>query len=223
MSLDYRQAPSQGDMPEDVRLQFEREQRVERIRRHVARCSASGCSEHYRTGLFTLDTFTTSPAVTAAKEWLTGLGERPSLILTGPVGCGKSHIAEAAIAVSLGNVSARFITGPDLVRSIQSAFKSADESEADAVIEFTAAPRLAIDDIDKVTPSPFVLRSLWSIVDARVRHERPTIYTANSDMRGLYKRLAVPGYETDAQAIVDRIIGSCVQIVMTGKSHRSSI
>lgn len=223
MSLDYRQVPSQGDMPENVRLQFEEETRDNNARRLQLRCRVSGVSHTYLGKMLTLDTYPSSPAVVAAREWLAGLGERPSLILTGPVGCGKSHIAEAAITVALGNVPARFITGPDLVRSIQSAFKSDSESEADAVIEFTDAPRLAIDDIDKVTPSPFVLRSLWSIVDARVRHERPTIYTANSDMRGLYKRLAVPGYATDAQAIVDRLIGSCVQVVMTGKSHRSSI
>jgi DNA replication protein DnaC len=166
-------------------------------------------------------------ALTAAKEWVSGIGEKPSLLITGSIGTRKTGLALSAIAAAIdaGRNRSRFTTKLDMIGSVQRTFSVDDESAYDELMRYSGVPFLAIDDIDKGSSSRFVIQTLWTVIDTRVRNERPTIYTANaigatSPLDAIYHRLATPGLEVDAESIVDRLRGSCVVVELNGASDR---
>lgn len=227
--LDVRKSPN--DLTERERQRFERERRehVTATRQKNSRLSARYLST---------DTFDTWPvvneddknALAAVMGWTHAVRthsfarplDTPFLYLHGPVGSGKSGLASCAIAASLDFVPATFITRVEMMMDITRVFQgttSGDELEAS--MRVAKIPLLAIDDIDKGSVTPFVLKILWFILDYRVRHEMPTIITANASLDRLYQKLAISeDAEDTAHAIVDRIVGESLVIALTSGSKR---
>ena len=188
----------------------------------------SGLPQAYIDGKLGFDTWNASTeperkALVAAKEWVKGLGGKPSLLITGSVGTRKTGLSMSAIAAANGR--ARFTTRIDMTGLVQRTFSHDDESAYDEMLRFSAVPFLAIDDLDKGTISKFVVQTLWAVIDARTRNSLPTIYTANargasSSLDAIYHSLTFPGCEADAESIVDRLRGACVVVELKGASRR---
>ncbi|MDD5353356.1 MAG: ATP-binding protein [Candidatus Omnitrophica bacterium] len=115
--------------------------------------------------------------------------EKNNLVLRGNTGCGKTHLAVAILnTAKIENVhhnswrytEKKFITVPDLLLRVRSAFKdNSNESEDEIIKEFTDIPLLVLDDLGAEKTSEFVVTTLYIILDRRIRDCRKTIITTN--------------------------------------------
>lgn len=120
------------------------------------------------------------------RDWARQLaaGEKRNLILTGPVGSGKTWAVWKAAeeAVRSGYDRLVIITGAAKLRRII-APATADPAEFE---RYTAAGLLAIDDLGSFGVSEWDLDHLAELIDARWSWQMPTVITSNTtDLRTL--------------------------------------
>jgi DNA replication protein DnaC len=116
-------------------------------------------------------------ALDAATEF--ARSPRGWLILTGPYGCGKTHLA-AAIAnfrADLGLLPL-FVNTPDLMGHLRATFSPMSQVSYDQRFEeVRSAQLLIIDDWGTETASPWVREKLYQIFNYRYLAELPTVIT----------------------------------------------
>jgi len=99
------------------------------------------------------------------------------LILVGPAGCGKTHMA-AAIAnerISQGH-PAFFISAPDLLDHLRSAFNPSSEIAYEQLFDQVRnAPLLVLDDLGSQTATPWAKEKLEQLLNHRFNNELPTV------------------------------------------------
>lgn len=113
------------------------------------------------------------------------------LLMTGPVGCGKSHLAVAILrgVIEKGH-SGLYYNSPDLLRDIRSTFDESSELTEDELIEHVSeVDLLVLDDLGAEKISDFVLDRFYLIVNKRYEECRPLIVTTNLDEETLRNRL----------------------------------
>lgn len=118
-----------------------------------------------------------SHAVSVAKRFASS--PRGWLVLEGPTGCGKTHLA-AAIAnyvISQGS-SAFFIVVPDLLDHLRSTFSPNSEVSYDELFEQVRnAPLLIMDDLGAESSTPWAEEKLFQIINHRYNFQLPTVIT----------------------------------------------
>lgn len=204
--------------------EFERE-RMDHVL--TTRRRLCGLPEEYLKGELSLVTYPAktpqhAAAVRACMDWVARIAPKKSLFISGAVGVGKTHLAQASIGAMLAKGSARFTTRVDLVAEIAAVFSDDTLSEHAAVQRLVDVNFLAIDDIDKGRVTEFVLKTLYTIVDSRWKHGRPTIFTCNRTVAQLYDFLCTGGDDVTAHAIVDRVQAMSVVIDLPGQSFRAT-
>lgn len=120
------------------------------------------------------------------------------LALTGPNGCGKTHLA-AAIAnrrIELGEL-AFFVHVPDLLDDLRSTYAPSSEiSYSDLFEQVNDAEMLILDGLGAQSASPWASEKLHQIFNRRANAELPTVVTTAEDVRDLdpyiASRLAYP-------------------------------
>jgi DNA replication protein DnaC len=125
------------------------------------------------------------------------------LLMCGPVGCGKSHLAVAILrGVIEKGYSGLYYNAPDLLRDIRATFDRQSETTEDDLLELvTTTDLLVFDDLGAERPSEFVLDRFYLIFNERYEGCKPIIVTSNLSEAELEDRLG--------KRIVSRIHEMC--------------
>jgi hypothetical protein len=149
---------------------------------------------------------------TAARRWATG--ELRALLLTGPVGVGKTRAAASAAWERAEREPVRWVSVPVLFAQLGRGF--GDEQRDDALTVLTGTGALVLDDLDKSRPTEYVAEQLFAAIDSRVAAGAALLVTTNLALSELAARFPEPYGE----AIVSRLAGYCEALAMEGPDRR---
>lgn len=149
----------------------------------------------------------------AALRWLAA-GE--SVILYGPVGVGKSHVAQALghLAIRQG-AEVRFTKTSRLLAHL--AGGHADRSFDKRLAELVRPAVLILDDFAMRELTPAQADDLYELVSARASTGRSLVLTANRAPVDWYPLFPNP---VVAESLLDRLINTSHQVFMNGPSYR---
>ena len=174
-------------------------------------------------------TFDEQKALNAANDALAAAIDGrpvPSLFILGNVGTGKTFLASClARDMHRAEKPVLWSSVGSMLSDIKSAFGHRDISEREILAKYQNHPLLVLDDMGKEKATIWSTEQLFRVIDARYNAELPTIVTSNYGSRQLVERLTPQdGDVTDketAVAIVDRLLGTCVPVKLTGTSKRT--
>jgi len=109
--------------------------------------------------------------------------EGRGLLLMGPCGSGKTHLAVAALTEIIGSGKPGrmlFCNFQDLIQEIQASFDS-DEvpSKSEILRPLLECDLLVLDELGSQKPTTFVQDILYYVINTRYNEERTTIFTTN--------------------------------------------
>jgi DNA replication protein DnaC len=155
-----------------------------------------------------------SEAVAMVDQWNERRETGQGLILYGPPGNGKSHLAASIIngLVSKG-VLGVFLSVPELMDRIRYTYDTQNnETESAILAGLDSADLLILDDAGAERWSEWVESKLFRIIDTRYRKRKPIIVTTNLDLKALGQAVGLRS--------MDRLIEMCTVVELTGKSYR---
>ncbi|MFW6151297.1 MAG: ATP-binding protein, partial [Chloroflexota bacterium] len=130
------------------------------------------------------------------------------LVLVGPTGCGKTHIACAIANRNLAKGRAVFyISAADLLDHLRATFNPASEVRYDDLFEqVKRAPLLILDDLGVQEGSPWAREKMEQLLNHRFNGQLPTVLTTDLPVEKLEPRLAgrVRDEEVCRLCVVDR-------------------
>jgi DNA replication protein DnaC len=115
----------------------------------------------------------------AEKPWPQGW-----LLLYGKYGCGKTHLAAAAVnhRIAMLEKPAVFVVVPDFLDYLRSAFNPNSEVIFDDYFHrIKSVEFLVLDDLGAENSTPWVNETLFQLVNYRYNNELPTIFTSNAE------------------------------------------
>lgn len=169
----------------------------------------------------TLERFDKSAKITYDKRVLAEIAslrfieQRRHVIVLGPVGVGKTYIANALghLACRHG-YSVRFTRADDMLQALRRA--RFDNSRDDAMIALTTVDLLILDDFALELMSRDESKDVYHLFVERT-HRASTIVTSNRDTK---EWLAMFDDGLRAQSAVDRFMHAAYDLVIDGESYR---
>lgn len=136
------------------------------------------------------------------------------LILTGPSGTGKSHLAAAMVNAILDrNEGALWVFVPDFLDHLRTTFNPhSDVSYDELFATVRDAPVLALDDLGAQSSSPWAEEKLYQILSHRYDARRPTIITTSKLIDNFEGRIRSRLLDPDMSRIV-AVVGYASEVV----------
>lgn len=108
-------------------------------------------------------------------------GSQHGLLLIGPCGVGKTHLAVAALKqIVLRGYSGLFYDYRELLKEIQDSFNPQNQATEMGVLDPVLKTEiLALDDVGSSMPSPWALETMGHVLNTRYNENRVTILTTN--------------------------------------------
>ncbi|MCO5215145.1 MAG: ATP-binding protein [Thermomicrobiales bacterium] len=179
--------PSFGQVYEcDCRKQQKAVERIDRLRKLSNLSAFTGTS---------FADFEIVPGTQQALEEAMAFAQDPTqrwLVLSGPVGVGKTHLAVAiAHFVIEQGMNAYFAAVPDLMDHLRSTFApGSEDAYDDRFEEIRNAQLLVLDDLGTENATPWAQEKLYQIINHRYVERLPTVITTNVDLRKIDDRVA---------------------------------
>lgn len=148
--------------------------------------NASGLGDRFKQRRF--ETFqqdkNTAEAKQRAERFCKDLQNTPKatgLMLVGPYGCGKTHLAAAILhRCAEYGLPGMFVVVPELLARIRTSFRTND-GKAEEIIDAAKTSKLLIlDDLGAEKTSEWVTEQLYMIINYRYEHMLPTVITTNN-------------------------------------------
>lgn len=140
---------------------------------------------------------------------------KQNIILSGPNGTGKTHLALAALNhAEIVDLSTIFVSERRLFSRIKASFDpESDDSEMGIIDDLCRVDVLCIDDLGMEKPSDWVAAELWDVIDGRHNARKPTIITTN---------LHADLFERDHRwrSMISRLLEDCILIKLEGADLR---
>lgn len=180
--------PSFGEVYEcDCRKANQAQERLEKLRKlsNLTSFSASSFAD-----------FESIPGTEKALEEAIGFAGDPThrwLVLSGPVGVGKTHLAVAIAqhAIEQNSMAAYFAAVPDLMDHLRASFSpSSEEGYDERFEEIRTAQLLVLDDLGTENATPWAKEKLYQIINHRYVERLPTVITTNVEVRNIDDRIA---------------------------------
>ena len=118
-----------------------------------------------------------------ADGWMPGINNGRGLLLMGPCGSGKTHLAVAALLDIIDSDKPGkllFSNFQDLIQEIQASFDSDQvPSKSELLRPLLESDLLVLDELGSQKPSMFVHDILYYVINTRYNEERTTIFTTN--------------------------------------------
>jgi len=147
---------------------------------------AAGIPERYRDCTlrnFSDNTLALTRARAAAAEFIEAYpGVEAGLLLVGPAGRGKTHLACAILSelVTTKGAQGLYADFSDLLLKIQTSFRpDADFSKESLLSPYADAELLVLDELGASKPHPWVLDVLYNLLNTRYNRKRITVATSN--------------------------------------------
>ncbi len=108
-------------------------------------------------------------------------GAETGLLLMGPCGAGKTHLAVAALRqIALRGHTGLFYDYRELLKEIQGSYNAESQTSELGVLEpVLTADVLLLDDLGASKPSPWALETVGHILNSRYNEKRVTLLTTN--------------------------------------------
>lgn len=203
--------------------------RVATLRRE--KLSAAGIPERYRDCTlenFSDNTLTLTRAKTRAQEFVDAYpAVEAGLLLVGPAGRGKTHLAcailsELILTKGVGGLYADF---SDLLMRIQTTFRpDADLSKETVLTPYSETELLVLDELGASKPHPWVLDVLYNILNTRYNRKKITIATSNFEdevdtAAGEKEKLE----ERIGYRLRSRLYEMCLMVPLRGSDFRKEV
>lgn len=198
---------------ERARWQREKNEYLERL------FTQSGLGERYRHCSF--DNFEEHPgnsaAAKAAQRYAARIGEKirqgRGLLLSGPLGTGKSHLAAAVVKAAVQNGRTTIMERvPKLLITLRGTYNGGPVTEQQLMRAMTDADLLVLDDAGSEKWTEWTEPTLYTIIDERYNRERAVFITTNLTLDELQQKIGTRA--------MDRIVDMCDIVETSGPSYR---
>lgn len=150
-----------------------------------------------------------------ARRW--AAREIDGLLLSGPVGAGKTYTAAAAAMAALAYRPVIWCSAPALLAQLSTDRR--DLRHEQAVDALTGSTALVLDDLDKVRPTPYGAEQILGAIDARTAAGHPLLVTTNLELAEIASHWPQPWGES----VASRLAGHCVWHRLTQTDRRTVI